>query len=276
MVAGLAALGYVGSWLCVRASDVGAPHRRERLFILAHPADPDREPVRPAALGLAGRCGPAVAGDAGPRAVSLLPTPAARLGDRWGQPNADTATRRMVDEGRRNLEDAVALLPTPRARDGKGRDPNPRGVDLNEAVALLPTPRATDGTKGGPNQCHSDGSLALSAVVQPGRWGSYNAAIDRWAAILGRPAPDPTEPGTRGQPRLSPRFVEWLMGLPAGWVTDHVGRNAALRILGNGVVPQQGAHALAHLTDSRPGLTRVSPHTHPRPAGTPSTRQETP
>lgn len=32
----LATLGYVGSWVCLRASDVGAPHRRERLFIVAH------------------------------------------------------------------------------------------------------------------------------------------------------------------------------------------------------------------------------------------------
>lgn len=46
--------------------------------------------------------------------------------------------------------------------------------------------------------------------------------------------------------RLSPRFVEWLMGLPAGWVTDAPGitRNEALKALGNGVVPQQAAAAL--------------------------------
>jgi DNA (cytosine-5)-methyltransferase 1 len=31
----LAALGYDTDWLCRRASDVGAPHRRDRLFLLA-------------------------------------------------------------------------------------------------------------------------------------------------------------------------------------------------------------------------------------------------
>ena len=31
----LAGLGYVGSWCSVRASDIGAPHRRERVFIVA-------------------------------------------------------------------------------------------------------------------------------------------------------------------------------------------------------------------------------------------------
>ncbi|ALA48177.1 DNA methyltransferase [Mycobacterium phage Phlei] len=34
----LAEVGYDAVWKVVRASDVGAPHRRERVFILAHPA----------------------------------------------------------------------------------------------------------------------------------------------------------------------------------------------------------------------------------------------
>ncbi len=39
------------------------------------------------------------------------------------------------------------------------------------------------------------------------------------------------------------------MGLPAGWVTDVPGlsRNQMLKLLGNGVVPQQAADALRHL-----------------------------
>jgi DNA (cytosine-5)-methyltransferase 1 len=45
---------------------------------------------------------------------------------------------------------------------------------------------------------------------------------------------------------LAPNFVEWLMGLPAGWVTEVPGlsRVAQLKALGNGVVPQQAALAL--------------------------------
>lgn len=43
VLADLASTGYVGSWECFRASDVGAPHRRERVLILAWPADPDGE-----------------------------------------------------------------------------------------------------------------------------------------------------------------------------------------------------------------------------------------
>ena len=36
VLADLAALGFDAEWDCFRASDVGAPHRRERIFILAH------------------------------------------------------------------------------------------------------------------------------------------------------------------------------------------------------------------------------------------------
>jgi len=45
---------------------------------------------------------------------------------------------------------------------------------------------------------------------------------------------------------LSAQFAEWLMGLPDGHVTDVPGisRNAQLKLCGNGVVPQQAAHAL--------------------------------
>jgi DNA (cytosine-5)-methyltransferase 1 len=76
-------------------------------------------------------------------------------------------------------------------------------------------------------------------------WGKYAAAISRWERTLSRPAPAPTIPGNNGRPRLSPVFVEWMMGLPEGHVTGHGLSNAqALKMLGNGVVPQQAALAL--------------------------------
>lgn len=79
-------------------------------------------------------------------------------------------------------------------------------------------------------------------------WGIYRPAIERWERTLGRPAPAPMEPG-RARPRLSARFVEWMMGLPDGWVTGTPGltRTQQLRALGNGVVPLQAQAALEHL-----------------------------
>ena len=54
-----------------------------------------------------------------------------------------------------------------------------------------------------------------------------------------------------GRARLSARFVEWLMGLADGYVTGEdlgLTREQQLRLLGNGVVPQQGAAAIYQLT----------------------------
>ncbi|MEU3622826.1 hypothetical protein AB0E54_10475, partial [Amycolatopsis coloradensis] len=102
---------------------------------------------------------------------------------------------------------------------------------------------------------------------RPVDWGEYAAAVHRWELITGRAAPYPTQPGRHGRPVLAPPFVEWLMGLPPGWVTARrleLPRTAQLRALGNGVMPQQAARALRHLLDD---LTHL--HLHPvsrRPA----------
>ena len=78
-----------------------------------------------------------------------------------------------------------------------------------------------------------------ATVRQSDRWGDYAAAIARAERATGRTAPNPTEPTPKGGRRLSPRFVEWMMMLPAGHVTDVPGltRNDQLKALGNGVVP---------------------------------------
>ena len=77
----------------------------------------------------------------------------------------------------------------------------------------------------------------------------YQPVIDRWASVIGRPATYPVLTGPQGAPVNSPRFVEWMMGLPAGWVTDVPGLSIPdmLQLLGNGVVPQQAAYAISGL-----------------------------
>lgn len=186
----LADIGYDARWVCVRASDVGAPHRRERLFIVATPADAD---------------------DAG-------------RGKHWG---------------------AVTVRPEVAAAQRAGRpDGNSarwpwREESGQRTAAFAPHRSGAPGEPGRPD-------------VSSATWGQYAPAINRWATTLGRPAPAPTEPGAKGQPRLSPRFVEFMMGLPAGWVTDvpDLTRNEQLKALGNGVVPQQAAAALTFLLNS--------------------------
>ena len=52
------------------------------------------------------------------------------------------------------------------------------------------------------------------------------------------------------QGKLNVKFVEYMMGLPDGWVTDiDVPRSQQLKILGNGVVPQQAYRALELLNN---------------------------
>jgi DNA (cytosine-5)-methyltransferase 1 len=164
----------------------------------------------------------------------------------------------------RTVEDWDAWTGAMRERHGNG---NGHGKSLGiEALRLLPTPRATDGSKGGPNQRNGRGEVdslpglapllpTPTAVMAPrnnrdeeqlvGRidFGAYTGAVRRWEQAT-RPAPPPTANG-----RLSPRFVEWMMGLPEGWVTDVPGlsRTSQLKILGNGVVPQQAVRALIEI-----------------------------
>lgn len=147
---------------------------------------------------------------------------------------------------------ATPILPTPSASDGAGGKVTRGGARSGEALLggidrLLPTPRAEERQQ----RNSADGSIsALSAVA---RWGDYAPAIARWERVIDRAAPEPTERGAKGRPRLSPAFVEWMMGLPAGHVTDPalgVKRNDQLKMLGNGVVPQQAiAAALAFVED---------------------------
>lgn len=75
-------------------------------------------------------------------------------------------------------------------------------------------------------------------------WGPFTAAVRRWEHLTGREAPAPLLTGTK---QLNARMVEWMMGLPDGWVTDVVPNRRALKTLGNGVVPQQAEAALRTL-----------------------------
>lgn len=211
----LADIGYDCRWYGLRAADVGAAHGRFRVFLFAVPADSDDQGLQ----GLAGQARTASTG-------------------RHGHPVAGVGGS------------ALTLLPTPKASNNENRSSGwANGPNLGEALALLPTPSVADGM-GGHLTRSGDRSneLLLPGVAKAHQqaWGQYAAAIARAEQAIGRPAPPPTEIGPKGAPRLSPRFVEFLMMLPEGWVTDVAGltRNELLKMLGNGVVPAQCAAAL--------------------------------
>jgi DNA (cytosine-5)-methyltransferase 1 len=179
----LAQSGYDSVWTSLRASDVGAAHRRERVFILGYV----------------------------PEAKDILLA-------------AHTRSQRWVGRSTH--------------REAPSRWSPSRPLRLGDLAVAAAFSRRNSGGRERPS---SVGEIA---------WGRYTAAIRRWEALTGREAPHPVEAGTRGQPRLSPVFSEWLMGLPRGFVTDlSLPYGAQHRALGNGVVPHQAVRALWQLVE---------------------------
>ena len=211
-------LGYDARWATVRASDIGAPHRRERIFVVAYPHSGG--PWRPGSP-LRGGFQPAARGNS---EWPLLATPTAR--DYKGVPTPGHTNK--------NLARDVALLPTPVTSDSHGyaaADLNRNSIQLRAIDALLPTP------------CAQQGASTRALTM----FGDYAPAIERWEQTLGRPAPEPTTPSKTGKPQLSAPFVEWMIGLPEGHVTSPeigISRARQLKALGNGVVPQQAEYAI--------------------------------
>lgn len=208
VVGDLAGLGYDAAWASVRASDVGAPHRRERVFVLAWRPD----------------------------AADTLRVLRDRPRGARGRRHEPTDRRRITPD----VTPAPQLLPTPAVNDmGAGY-----------------SPESWDGWTERMRERHGNNghgrSLSIEERRSSGYWAQYAPAIRRWEEVTGREAPPPTETGQRGGDVLSPAFVEWMMGLPAGHVTDTPGlsRSQALKALGNGVVPQQAAHAVNHLAET--------------------------
>lgn len=178
----LTEIGYDAKWSIIRASDVGAPHRRERLFILAQPANANsercdlRECPEERHIGesqfKSAKCGETITYTNNTRGLGDAQGPSGRLDSRTPthtqhiKQSGDGETQRLGI--RFNTQHQMRLQTTP----------NP--LDLNN--------------------------------------------------------------------KLSPKFVEYMMGLPVGWVTDlDISRPQQLKLLGNGVVPQQAFEAISRL-----------------------------
>lgn len=230
----LATIGFNAEWGTFRASDVGAPHQRKRLFIIAYPNT----------QGIQGHEN--IGGE----------TPTERRGhfeQGVGSPTSDTDSDghgQQLHSRRMGGVEGEATSSTQQWERSRGES-DPGNLSAS-------THTQHDGLNGGTLTGSISESENERRLQQPERrnpdidWGKYTPTIRRWETVLGRPAPTPTVEH-RNKRRLNPVFVEWMMGLPDGWVTSH-GLSAAqeLKMLGNGVVPQQARAAIAQLMERIP------------------------
>lgn len=153
----LAEIGYDARWQIVRASEVGAPHQRARLFIIA----------------------------------------------------------------------------------------NPISIRCQDQLCCSQSSQPIDGSVANSNCCPCQESRRINSGVQGAgseilNWS--NRQKHRFSSQMDREELPPTLDSAG---RLNPVFVEYMMGLPVGWVTDTgLSRTQQLKMLGNGVVPQQAYYAL--------------------------------
>ena len=167
----LTSIGYDARWTLIRASDAGAPHRRERLFILAYPVS------------------------------------------KWSGKCSDREPPEILE-----------------CRNGFTQHSDTYG----ERFSLV-------GIDGGEKRDKRKSQSISRQLVE---------------AIYNQEVPPPLDQG-----KLNVKFVEYMMGLPSGWVTNvDLPRAQILKILGNGVVPQQAYEALKILHSYPQKLSSGYPH----------------
>lgn len=269
----LAAFGYDAEWTSLRASDVGAPHERERVFIVAYPhrgghlhGQPQvfaREALDQALADVAASC-EAVA-DASRAGLARRGIPVHQRGSQpadadpeWAgadeRPDrtvADTEGEcgevRPAEEGstRRPTGGGALAYPAGERHEGPRQLRGPsHSAEAREGQATQPldgcSTEVADTDGGRREQCHS-GERRLSESDARGQGAAESELggdVDGLADRLH---------GAAGDERRTPENGEW-----PGWpappgpqyayepprVTTQKGREARLRALGNAVVPQ--------------------------------------
>jgi DNA (cytosine-5)-methyltransferase 1 len=238
----LAELRYDAEWLCLSASAVGAPHRRNRWFCLAHAHEQHGDTRRPGTGAVRGERGQASGVCSGER--------------------ADVAHCHCQPEREQEHETGSIAWSDEGQNAGRGRE---RLADSNGAWQSQP-PGSIEEQRG----WSRDGSAGtLGNAIRAGleEWlrvgGDAHAqqpSAERASAALFPPGPGDEEGWERvlGQlPGLSPSITEEEVesvfrgvahGFPLGILrTWRKNRTSRLRALGNGCVPLQSAVALALL-----------------------------
>lgn len=225
----LCRLGYVARWDGIPAAYVGAPHLRDRLFIVAWKSSGPSGAGRDATWSV------------GTHFDRIIPTRGART-------KIDRFSRAGEMRGR-----FIRSIPSETSVADSRKSGHPD--ILGHGRRLLPTPRSAANewrtTKAAPSHGNTHGSTLAGTLND----------LDR---MLGRTR----APSSDSAGNINPEYVEWMMGLPLGWSNPSTANNALrahplwhrepsiprtasvperrarLGALGNGLVPQCAMKAL--------------------------------
>lgn len=188
----LAEIGYDAEWSCLSAAQCGAPHKRDRIWILAY-SNSERQ-LQQEWIERQKRRWVSDVGETVPHPHSIRCASGNDAAGRKEGPELLGAARGQLwptpcaMEPEKDIENLIARLGRTRKERGGGGAPN-----LGTMVKLFPTPKKRDSkgtsSKRGPD--HPRHLHNLDSVVEMGI-GQING-------------------------RLNPLWVEWLMGWPIGW-----------------------------------------------------------
>lgn len=262
----LADIGFNAEWYGLRAADIGAPHGRYRVFILATNTTSQRLERRQwwstQRMGkrpeLDSRRNHAIAdtqerGRDNSLTIDQWQTSGEIHAPRhdcptasWSSGTPETVTNSKSSE--RVRPEPTDMGSTQGTATELGKRPSRDATTNTCSPAIRQHPRGSSAEEARTPSSH--GSSDHRGEQPATNWGPYTPAIERWEQLIGRDAPPSTELSTTGRALLSPAFVEWMMGLNEGHVTgiEGISRADQLKMLGNGVVPQQALAALQHTT----------------------------
>jgi DNA (cytosine-5)-methyltransferase 1 len=203
----LTEIRYNAKWSIVRASDVGAPHRRERLFVIAKPSNSN---------GFRGN----------------LRGQDEEWNQRKSQFEPSECSKTITDSPGKGLQGSCwEGYGFEQGSSSLTNTNDPRGIwESQESSRGLDSRTSTHS-----NRNEQQGNRPTQRL---------GSRFNSQSEMRLQRTPNPLDINNK----LNATFVEYMMGLPVGWVTDlDISRSQQLKLLGNGVVPQQAYKAIDQL-----------------------------
>ena len=192
-------IGYNAEWHCITASAFGAPHRRDRIWIVAYPA----------CICKGG-----------------LPSGKKKAKSMFGNnnKNATNTNCKRCDCGRYNRQGRYLQDDSQREYSEAHKKRNIGKSGISKTCEILSNTNCQRLQGYG-------GSQEISTICKQEQVSLYHRTrgIEQWKA-------EPESIPRLKDSSLNPDWVEWLMGFPTGW-TKNISRKQRLIALGNSVVP---------------------------------------